>query len=404
MKKFIVIFLAVLISASCALPAFAYDLSGDDMYLLYDEAGLFYDDEAGSLNMKLNKIMDDYRVGVYIISYDTQYFDAEECADSYASALGIGDSSATLYLILDSYGQCTAIVSDGLESIMSQQNADRIVSDADAFAESGVYDYTDAILNNTASFLADNMSDTFELPRVIDNADLLDTAQEESLSQMISQVISIYSFDIIILTENNIGDKTPEEYADDYYDYNGYGYGDGYDGMLFLITMQERKWQITTYGYGKTAFTDYGIESIGEDIVPYLSEQEYYDAFNKLIDISVTYLKAAKAGKPVDESQDIADDNSGIIGSGIIIAWLVCIIVSLMITLSMKKRMKTAAKSTEASEYVKAGSFVVTAEDEQFLYSNVVKTRRIEESSSGGGSSSHSSSSGRSHGGGGGSF
>ena len=42
------------------------------------------------------------------------------------------------------------------------------------------------------------------------------------------------------------GGKTAEAYADDYYDYNGYGYGENDDGLLLLVSMGEREWAITT--------------------------------------------------------------------------------------------------------------------------------------------------------------
>lgn len=54
--------------------------------------------------------------------------------------------------------------------------------------------------------------------------------------------------------------------ADDFYDYNGYGYGEEGDGIIFLISMEERKWQISTCGFGITAFTDAGQEYMADPV------------------------------------------------------------------------------------------------------------------------------------------
>ena len=61
---------------------------------------------------------------------------------------------------------------------------------------------------------------------------------------------------VVVVTENSLDGKSAQDYADDFFDYNGHGYGDDDSGVLFLIGMDERKWAITTYGYGITAFTD----------------------------------------------------------------------------------------------------------------------------------------------------
>ena len=69
------------------------------------------------------------------------------------------------------------------------------------------------------------------------------------------------------VTADTINGETPMAYADDYYDYNGYGAGADNDGILLLLSMEDRDWWISTTGYGIDAFTDYGIDVIGDEIV-----------------------------------------------------------------------------------------------------------------------------------------
>ena len=81
-------------------------------------------------------------------------------------------------------------------------------------------------------------------PHLIDNADLLTGEEESNLLAKLDEISDRLSVDVAVVTEDSIGDKTPREYADDFYDYNSYKYNP--DGVLLLISMEERDWYITT--------------------------------------------------------------------------------------------------------------------------------------------------------------
>ena len=101
----------------------------------------------------------------------------------------------------------------------------------------------------------------------IDGAGLMDESEVSELEEMLASLSEKYNFDIVALTVDSTEGKSPMDFADDYYDYNGYKD----DGCLFLISMEERDWWISTKGYGITAITDYGIEVIEAEVVPFLS-------------------------------------------------------------------------------------------------------------------------------------
>ena len=78
---------------------------------------------------------------------------------------------------------------------------------------------------------------------------------------------SVSNVDVVIVTVASIEGKTATEYADDYFDYQGYGYGEKSDGILLLVGMKERVWAISTHGsLGISAFTDAGLDYIKEDV------------------------------------------------------------------------------------------------------------------------------------------
>ena len=99
-----------------------------------------------------------------------------------------------------------------------------------------------------------------EPDRVNDMAGLLTDSQEERLRGQIEDIAQEYQFDAVIVTVDSLDGKSAEAYADDYFDYNGYGYGTDADGILMLVSMEYRDWAISTCGRGLEVFTDYGLD------------------------------------------------------------------------------------------------------------------------------------------------
>ena len=147
-------------------------------------------------------------------------------------------------------------------------------------------------------------------PTLVDKERLLTDSQAEALSKRLREIGSSYRCDVVIVTVPALGSKTSEEFADDYFDYNGYGYGavpdangttvNG-DGILLLISMEDRDFAISTSGYGITAFTDYGIqEYLESQFLPYLSDNDFNRGFNVFADSCEYLLKTAREGVPYD--------------------------------------------------------------------------------------------------------
>ena len=253
---------------------------------------------------------------------------------------------------------------------------------------------------------------------VVDNADLLSETEESELRDKLENLSEKYQFDIVALTVDNLDSKTPMEYADDYYDYNGYRE----DGCLLLIST-DRDWWISTKGYGITAITDYGIEVLEYEVVhPYFGDDDWAGGYNKYADLVEEFIIEAKSGEAYDVnnkytnssgntydfSSDYEDDDGFTDDeekrSALIVSLIVSLIVAGVIVGMIKKSYKPVHFRANAADYLVDGSLQVTGQYDHFLYSNVSKTEIESSSSSGGGSSTHTSSSGSSHGGGGGKF
>ena len=242
-----------------------------------------------------------------------------------------------------------------------------------------------------------------DLPRLVDESDLLSNREEKDLLERLDDVSDDYQCDVVIVTVDSLDGKTATEYADDFYDYNGYGYGRNYDGILLLVSIEYRDYAISTTGYGIEVFTDAGLSYIEDEFIPYLSSGDYAKSFNTFVDLCEKFLIQAENGEPYDI------DNMPFIMLEwyyIPLAIIIGFVISAIIVNIMRSGLTSVSKQRAASNYIRNGSMKVTNQRDNYLYKNVNRTKIETSSSSGsrGGSSTHRSSSGRSHGGSSGKF
>ena len=79
-----------------------------------------------------------------------------------------------------------------------------------------------------------------DLNFVVDDANLLSSQEETKLRIDLENFKNEYNMDAVIVTSNNLNGKSQQDYADDYFDYNGYGVGKEKSGLLLLIDMENR--------------------------------------------------------------------------------------------------------------------------------------------------------------------
>jgi uncharacterized protein len=289
-----------------------------------------------------------------------------------------------------------------------------------------------------------------QLPRLVDNAGLLSDADRNELLKELDKTSEEYNCDVAIVTVNSLEGKTATEYADDVYDYNGYGMGSGNDGILFLISMGERDWAITTYGYAISVFTDAEQEYITEQIMPDLSNGYYKEAFSDFAFYSGDLLQQAESdeldsnenpwpqaesdkldnnenpwpqaesdklynngnsspkseGSKLDSSKNLLqqadsdkisnNDNSQT--NRFSPLWILSslgggMFLALCIMTWMESKLKTVGFQKNASTYVKSNSLNITTRNDRFLYNKVDKQAKPKKKSSSG-LSTHRSTSG----------
>lgn len=248
-----------------------------------------------------------------------------------------------------------------------------------------------------------------DLKRVVDKADLFNETEVTLLENNIKDISGKYSMDIVIVTTDDVNGKSSRDYADDFFDYEGYGLGNDYSGVLLLINMDDREVYISTSGKGERYFTDDRIESILDNVYRYLSDGQYFDGAEEFLSNTEKYLN-----KGIPSNQYTVDENGNIvlsteevmkrIGIAILISLGISSVVCAVVVATYKK---PAALPEET--YVDKNSITFTKRSDRFISTHTT-SRKIPKdnggssSGSGGRSTTHTSSSGRSHGGGGRSF
>lgn len=405
-QRIMFLLLALVLCIGLALPAAA------DTSHIVDEAGLLEQDELDSLNQTAAALADE--TGAHVMLAMTRA--AEEGAQAYGEALYqqcFGQADGWI-LVLD-YGekQWNLVPFGRFADRLTEEDMDDLF---DAFDQPDTYfDGVLAYLLKAQSMLGGQaVANTAEAAtpkaptdadghpvRLYDAADLLTDGEEDTVLQRLNAVSAAHNMDVVVVTANTLGGKSVRAYADDFYDYNGYGLDSENSGVLLLVSMEDRDWYISTTGDGIRTFTDAGIQYIGEQIVSDLSDGDYEAAFLGFADQCEGFMTQAAEGDPYDVG---SLPKAPLEGYWVVVAIAIGLVIALMVTGSMKAKLKSVRWQPAADSYVRPGSMILRDNRDTFLYTHVDRTLRPQNDSSSGGSSTHSGSSGTSHGGGGGKF
>lgn len=240
---------------------------------------------------------------------------------------------------------------------------------------------------------------------VFDEANLFTESEIENLHKEANSISDEYNMDIVIVTTDDAQGKSSRDFADDYFDYNGFGRGTDYDGILFLIDMDNREAYISTSGIGIRYLTDKRIESILDMIYDEgLVKGDFYTASTEFLRGTKIYLDAGIPEGQYNEPENIRKPNR-ITVLDIIISLIGGTAVGGIFYGNTRSRYKMPRRGNPYS--YRTNSFVNLTTNSDRLINSFVTTRYIPKppSNSGGSSSgrstTHTSSSGRTHGGGG---
>ncbi|MDO4487696.1 MAG: TPM domain-containing protein [Eubacteriales bacterium] len=395
MAKRLITLFATLIFSLClvVVPAFATQYVSTDVYVA--DATLYYQLQTA------RRITNRYGINAFLLYSEeekvpgamiTEFVEANELRDRYLITAFSGDS----YWVDWSYDLEGLFTEENVEDLVYEtiefDDNDNVVYNVPAMAER-YYSYLDSYLYSSDVFpyydkIFGEEANPSNYRYVADQAGVLTDTEEKDLNDYITDVREKIGHDIVIVTANGIDPSDRMAFADDYFDYNGYGYGENKNGALLLVNIGDdgvyskgNSW-ISTSGSTMSLISDSTVQKIGEKITPMLLDGKYHEAFS-------TYINFVGNKPKQDRSSELLKIILTCVGLSLIAAF-----IWLFIELN---KLKSVADAREADLYLKEGTLDIRRSYDHYVYSTVTKTEIKSESSGGG----HTSSSGSSHGGGG---
>ncbi|MBQ7895235.1 MAG: TPM domain-containing protein [Oscillospiraceae bacterium] len=213
-----------------------------------------------------------------------------------------------------------------------------------------------------------------KLDYVTDAALLLSETEKAELENSAKEVSEKYDCGVYIIVVDDYT-KYYSSYdvfnaAEGIYTYYGLGHGPEQNGILLLLSMNERDFALAVYGSAAhTAFTDYGKEIVIDSFLPELGNNDWYGRLNTYISSCASLLQSAAKGNPVDVPEVEAT-----IGEKLLFVLGVPAVIALIVCLIFCAQMKTVRSQNYAGEYIDEKSFDLNIRQDMFLHRSVIRT------------------------------
>lgn len=234
---------------------------------------------------------------------------------------------------------------------------------------------------------------------ICDRARLLRSGPFSEIYMECKEVSNSHNCGVYIATVNDpdVHDWNVQEYTEKFYQSWPMGWGEDKNGILLLLSMSERDYDIYVCGpMAKAAFSDYAIEKMEEKILPCFAENDWEGGFRAYVRYADKCLTRNEKGIPIDApgtttlSGQLRRWNAIGIGAvaGLVVALIRCSI--------LKARMKSIKTNRDADAYLLPNSLRLVSHQDIYTHSTESRVRISSDSRSGGGGT-HVSSSGHSH-------
>lgn len=253
--------------------------------------------------------------------------------------------------------------------------------------------------------------------KIYDFANLYFPEEEKNLYAEIQKFIEETNMDMVIVTTSENLKSSAQKYADDFYDYNDFGFDQVHSGVIFLIDMDTREIWFSTTGNAILMYNDDRINFILDKVMESKRVNDY-QATKTFINYCGIY---AREGMPSGNTNYYVDAKGRyrrkINALDYVVATIFSAVVSAGITTIIVLKQKEKKKSYDAFLYNKKFDFTKNKDKLVDIRKSTINmssssyssgySRSSSSSSSysrssySSRSSTHSSSSGRSHGGGG---
>lgn len=352
MKKLKLLLFTVLIIAAFAAFTCAYADNETFVYDLFNDC-MPAEDEA-RLNKMAQEIYEKYDYAVYYVvtatgegvkteTYAEDFFlEHTPCVDGFVFVDNCGVDFGRHY-----YAAATA----GATIAPNWTDIDKEYLREETFFKGAEYLYG-KIDKMLGSIQADELHRVKEIENkpahLLDDADVLTDAEEAALLAKLDEVAASRGFEAFVIAEDTMGGRMPMAYANKVFSAYTLGSEEEMSGIMLLFAKDTGDWWLMPLGGGTRAFTDSGIEYIGNEITQMLIDGKYNEAFNRYADLCGTFIEQAETGTPYNEENmleptvEVPSDKPASSDLGIniwvIIAVILGIAVIAFIIINMRKQ------------------------------------------------------------------
>lgn len=225
-----------------------------------------------------------------------------------------------------------------------------------------------------------------QLNYVTDAAGLLSESENAQLEKMAQTVSQKYGVGVYMVTVEDYRNYQPDGvFIATYtiYHDNTMGEGPNRDGIMLLLSMDDRDWAMFCYGSRcEYTFDSYGQKQLEEVFLDNFQENDWYGGFADYVNECEAYLETASVGKPVRSSNFIP----------ILVAITLSLLLSVLIVSLIWNKMDNVAAKATAATYI-SQDLNLTEKTDRFIRKTTHR-QAIQRNSSGSSGSSKSESGG----------
>ncbi len=211
---------------------------------------------------------------------------------------------------------------------------------------------------------------------VSDVAGVLSSEDWQQMESYAAQISETYQCGVYIVTLNDYKSYSDTNsfwnFSQEFYKRYNMGMGEGKNGILLIMSMNERDYSLLAYGSdAHYAFTDYGKEVLEEQFLDNFRSNDWTGGFKDYLSGCDSLLARAAQGNPLDvapPSYTYSEPSRGL-GEGASLAIVVfapCLIAFAACS-AMKKQMKPVSRSVRADDYVVPGGVNLSLKRDVFI-------------------------------------
>lgn len=238
-----------------------------------------------------------------------------------------------------------------------------------------IYDETNELGSDTPSQAVKTMAESVGMGYIFDVSDLL-TYEEweklESRARDISKRQHCGIYFALVDDYTDYGEGGVYEVTYQLYHGSQLGFGANRDGIIVLLSMEERDYAMFVYGeYAEYAFDDFGQEKLEERFHDDFGDNDWYGGISDYLDACDVFLTNADEGKPIRSSH----------WPLVIVAVGISCLIAGGICFLLLRSMMSVHQKKEADVYLTGGGLHLTQQYDQYTHSTETR-RKIEKSSS----------------------